>query len=204
MPKSDAQSRVDWQMLRERVARANLVIADATSLSHDRLEDILRKRALELAARKPEQAVLRTELQLLIVRAATDTFGLPMSNLLMTGRAVGMSKVPAQTSGALRGSIWFRGDVWSVYALETLMHLSGNPVNDEGWLVYLRIAGRKLALFVTEIVGTRDANSNDIMAAEDLASTPNQLVAGVLDGHIQVVELAALLSHPDLSKGANQ
>ncbi|MGF7177369.1 chemotaxis protein CheW [Azospirillum doebereinerae] len=151
---------VDWDVVRDRVARQSTAMDEAFSGRGPWADAILHRRAEELAERPDTAGQARPLVPLLLARGAATLYGLELRHLTHIVPLPRLARVPG-VSPAMLGVIAVGGKVMRLFDVDRLCGAASLPLpqegEDGGYAVILRTgAGRPAALRVGSVERAAD------------------------------------------------
>ena len=188
------QSKIDWNSVRERLARFQTQAGKSDILDRARLTEVFRQRAQRLAQRGRGVATRTARTPLIVFRLGNERFGIELTHVQQVFPRVTITPLPG-AGGLLLGVANLNGSLRSVIDLVGLL----NPLatrSDAGYVVLLRVGGKLLGMWVEALEGVRQIHLDELTAVDETASSPTGGFArGTTDDRILVLDPKSLVEH---------
>jgi chemotaxis signal transduction protein len=167
------------------------------SLASDQrvIDEVYRRRALRLAARRPAETVSAT-LPVLIVGVGPERYAIELSALAEVFPYRSCTTVPGAPP-ALLGVINVRGDIRAVADLRRLLGLTPGEDTPAGYVVMLRHTGSAMGLRVDRIEQVRQVDPVQLLPGTDGAAPihGSRFVKALTADTVMLLDAGAVLSH---------
>jgi chemotaxis signal transduction protein len=187
-------TQIDWNGVRERLARYEVQSADCETVDRDRLVEVFRQRARELERRGRHETTKVARIAVVAFRLGNERFGVPLADLQQVFPRVPITSIPGKRD-LLIGVANLDGILRSVIDLNLLLRSSTTHVED-GYLVLLRAGECSLAVSVEALDGVSEIDLDNLVAVDELISSKaGKLLKGITDNRIIILDTAAVISH---------
>jgi len=176
---------IDWEAVKGRLAASQLALDRALTVDESRLQDIYRRRAVQLAQRRVHAGASTTGLPWLVVTLGAERYGIALRDVVEAIPFARCTPVPGARSELL-GVINVRGEVRSVVDLARLLGLPKTEEKRAGYILLLRRQGQEIGLRVEQLEQVR------LLSFEEAAGPPSPYVKGRSEG-VLLLDTAALL-----------
>jgi chemotaxis signal transduction protein len=188
------RSQLDWDSIRERLARQQAQSADAGAMDCDRLAEVFRRRARDLERRGRHEAAKATRVPVVVFRVGKELFGIPLADLKQVFPRASITRIPGKRD-LLLGVANLCGAIRSVVDLSALM-LTSTAHSEGGYIVLMRVAERSPALWIESLEGVAEIDLAALAAVDEVASeSSGKLMRGITESRIIVLDTAAVISH---------
>jgi purine-binding chemotaxis protein CheW len=189
-----ARSQLDWDSVRQRLARHQAEAADSGPADRDRRADVFRRRARDLARRGRHERAKASRVPVLVFRVGTERFGVPLADLKQVFPRASITQIPGK-SKLLLGVANLNGAIRSVVDLNALLH-SCTTHSEAGYIVLVRAAERSLALWIESLEGVSEIDLAALVAVDEVASKASgKLMRGITESRIILLDTAAVINH---------
>lgn len=187
------RTAIDWATVHQRLARRNAAMEQAFAGTGPWAEQILRRRAEELAERPDSIADDRPAISLLLARGAATLYGLELRHLVQIVPMPRLARVPGAVP-AMLGVIAVGGKVMRLFDIDRLCGAASSPMpradGDPGHAVVLRtVGGRTAALRVRTVERVADIDPPRHAAPPEAGA----FIKAITGDRVAVLDMAALL-----------
>lgn len=183
---------IDWDGIKRRLAQAEQALAGALVFDEKRKNELLRRRADTLAARKGSLSRKEETQSLMIFLLGKERYGVDLASLRQVVPLDGLVPVPGTTDKIL-GVMNLRGEVGSVWDLARLMDLPKDDASLGGHVIVLK-AGFDVGLRVDYVEGRQEIETGTmILPGAGESTLPLQFLKGLTPERIHVLNTEALL-----------
>ncbi len=196
----DAPRRpIDWRAVYTRLEETQRVLGATASPSPDVVQQILRRRALALAAPLHDgQRATVERLDLLVFALASERYGMETAHVLEVFVLRGLTPVPC-TPAFILGVVNFRGRILPVVNVRKLLNLAGQELPERGLVVAVEAGGMTFGICADAVSGPRQVPAHEVApspAAYDGDRAP--FIRGVTADMVTVLDLEAVARDPRL------
>ena len=131
-------SQLDWDSVRERLARYQAQATDSGPMARDRLADVFRGCARDLERRGHHDTAKALRVPLVVFRVGKERFGIPLADLKQVFPHASITQIPGK-SNLLLGVANLSGAIRSVIDLGALL-LTSTTHSEGGYIVLVRAA----------------------------------------------------------------
>lgn len=178
---------MDWEQVHLKLQQNEQYLEQATHSHAEFRPQLLQQRAELLASRRAQKATLQSE-QYLICSVRQEYFGFAIKELRAVQKFSNCTHLP-QSPESLRGVIFFQGQMVSVIELAQLLKLTGQPLQSEGFVLFLR---------TSPVLGLRIEQIYDLISLppqQSRADDEQGFLRSVTSEGYQLVELRRFLKH---------
>jgi chemotaxis signal transduction protein len=185
-PASLIKERIDWQVVRNRLHANERVLEQALTPTAQRIDDVRRKRAVNLAQVGKETFLLSSGVPVLVFRLGQERYAIELKHVaevLPFGYHAPVPRSPPQ----FLGLISVRGELRAVVDLR---HFSSAEASASGVVLMLRrgTGNEQVGLKVDSVEELREIRPEEV--TEPAAGS---FVAGLTDGSIALLSVNAVL-----------
>ena len=184
-------SSIDWQEVRERLARRNAVLAQTFAGRGPWADAVLDRRAEELAEPPPAFDRESAGIPMLVARGAEMLYGLELRHLGQIVPMPRLARVPGAPHAVL-GVIAVAGRVMRLFDVDRLCGSgpgAGTEAEQPGYAVVLRTGGRPAALRLREVERVADI----VPPRTPAPAEAGPLVRAIAGDRMAILDMAALL-----------
>jgi purine-binding chemotaxis protein CheW len=185
---------IDWQQLRERLARARRATEESVRLSPERAREVMAERARTLARVPPRAPVADEVLEVVTFRLASERYAIETGHVREVVRFGDLTPVPGAPD-FLAGLLNLRGEILAVFDLRRFFGVADPGRGDLSRVIVLggdRAEFGVLADAVTEVATLRVDAVREPPAS--VAGPGRDYLRGVTADALIVLDGAALLS----------
>lgn len=179
------------------LASENQSLLDQRLPSQPHELEVLRKRAIHLAVLQKQETQTDDEMFLHVQLANEEHYGIPYLYLDEILRPRPITPIP-NTSGAIAGTIPYRGELIAVLDLGQLLDISEADQQDDydnAWMVVVKTNNMFMALLVNEVHGNFHYRPESLShSLNTTLEAPNAAIQGIFDGKIAILDLSTLLT----------
>jgi len=192
--------RIDWDAAKRQLAVAESALEKALTADADRIDEVYRRRAAQMAKRHAGRAGNARTITLLVFSLGTERYGIPISDLAEVLPSAKCTPVP-RAAAEIVGVINLRGELRSVIDLRRL--LSVPPAADEsaGSILMIRNRGDEAGLRVGEVEKVQTIREDEL-ASPDPGGASSPCIKGVGPDKIIVLNADAIRLHPVFGKSS--
>ncbi|AWB06388.1 chemotaxis protein (plasmid) [Azospirillum humicireducens] len=186
-----ADSAIDWQEVRGRLARRNAVLAQSFAGRGPWADALLDRRAEELAEPPPAFDRESAGIPMLVARGAETLYGLELRHLGQIVPMPRLARVPGAPHAVL-GVIAIAGRVMRLFDIDRLCGSgpgAGAEAEQSGYAVVLRTGGRPAALRLREVERVADI----VPPRTPAPAEAGPLVRAIAGDRMAILDMAALL-----------
>jgi chemotaxis signal transduction protein len=188
------RSQLDWDSIRERLARHQAQATDSGAMARDRLADVFQRRARDLERRGRHEKAQATRVPVVVFRVGKERFGIPLADLKQVFPRAPITQIPGKRD-LLLGVANLCGAIRSVVDLSALL-LTSTTHSEGGYIVLVRVAERSLALWIESLEGVAEIDLAALAAVDEVASeSSGKLMRGITESRIIVLDTAAVINH---------
>lgn len=185
---------IDWQVARDRLAKAKGALADALDPPPARVQAILMERARLLAEPHRSSRAASCDLDLLCFRIGKARYGIEPRYLHSVGRLGELTLLP-HVADHVRGLTAVRGEIVIVIDLARFHAQEVPGLIDLNHLVVLGVEAAEFGILVDEVDDLEKIASDGARLPAD-GMAPLAHVRGVTDTGLSVLDGAGLLAEP--------
>jgi purine-binding chemotaxis protein CheW len=184
---------IDWQAVKERLARSAAELEQASTVDPDRLAQIYRVRAEQLAARRSEEPRAAATRQVLVFSLAGEHYAFELACLTEVLPFARVAPVPGGPA-ALLGLINVRGELCSVVDLAQTLGLPPRETA-AGYVVMLRHAGLETGVRVDDVEKIAALDPATLLPLDEAATgLPARYVQGVTADRLMLLRAETVLA----------
>lgn len=185
--------RIDWKETRRKLAKAEEALSAALVPDERRTEDLLRRRAESLAARRSALPTTTTDTQpVMVFYLGRERYAVGLTYLLQVVPLSGLTPLPGATEGML-GVMNFRGEANTVWDLARLLELPEADASGPGHVLMMR-ADREVGFRVDYVEGRIEIDTAElILPRETEGSLPSRFLKGLTQDKIHLLDVEAVL-----------
>lgn len=151
---------VDWNVIRQRLARTVDILAAPDEMSADRARGVLEERARLLA--RPAAAPAPDDLLSLVTfRLAGEMYGVDTAGVREVFRLTDLALLPGAEPPATALTAW-RGELLMLLDLRQVLGLSERALNDLRQVVVIDTSAGVAGLLADEVIGTAQVRAGEI------------------------------------------
>lgn len=185
--------KFNWDSVRQRLAQSQAQIDDAEYVDRDRLHDIFRQRASQLAGRQRQAVATTSRIPVVVFRIKDERYGIELTHLEQVFPRLPITPVPG-TCQLILGLANLNGALRSVVDLSLLLRVPTTCT--EGHIALLRAAGRSLAVRVETFERVCEIDLNALAPMDEASSaSTGRFMRGMTDNRIIVLDAKALIEH---------
>jgi purine-binding chemotaxis protein CheW len=183
-----------WDAVRERLLAVDAQLAGSFAPDQSTIDEVYRRRALQLAQRQAGGTVSKT-FPVLVFRLGQEQYAIELSELAEVFAYSGCTQVPGAPP-VIAGVINRRGEIGAVVNLRRILDLqTEDPAI--GYVLMLRRHGAVLGFKVDRIEQVREIDPSQLISSGD-GTTPlahSAFVKGLTADTLILIDVAAALSH---------
>lgn len=183
---------IDWNGVKSRLAKAEQALAAALVFDEKRKDELLRRRADTLAARKSILPREKETQSVMIFLLGQERYGVDLASLRQVVPLDGLAPVPG-TPDKILGVMNLRGEVGSIWDLARLMDISKGEAAMGGHVLVLK-AEFDVGFLVGYVEGRQEIDTGAmIMPGAGESALPMRFLRGLTPERIHVLNAEALL-----------
>lgn len=187
-----------WSRLQQRLAAARQLQEEGLHISGERQQELLEKRARELARELQTGAAAGTYLQYVEFRLADETYGLSTVVVQEVCPLKELLSLPG-TPAFISGITLLRGEIVSVVDLRKFFDLPTRGITPVNRLLILRSPGLSFALLTDSVSGIRQIPAASLQTAlPTLEGIRQDYLAGITPDRTVILDGSRLLNDPRL------
>jgi purine-binding chemotaxis protein CheW len=187
-------NRIDWDAVRERLARFQSPGGDYGSQNGERRNKVFRERAERLARRGRQDAAQTARVPVVVIRVGSERYGIELSDVKQVFSRVPITHVPAM-GGLLLGVANLNGTLRSVIDLGVLLRVTTKR-SDAGYVLLLRASGKMLGVWVEAFEDVCQIDLDALEAMDEVATNPvGGFMRGMTNDRIAVLNTELFLDH---------
>jgi purine-binding chemotaxis protein CheW len=184
--------RIDWGEIRHKLAKAEQAISAALVSDDRRTEDLLRRRAESLAARRSALPTTTETQPVMVFCLGKERYAVGLPHLRQVVPLSGLTPLPGASEGML-GVMNFRGEVGTVWDLARLLELPQGDASAPGHVLVMR-ADREVGFRVDCVEGRMEIDARKlILACETEGALPMRFLKGLTADKIHLLDVEAVL-----------
>lgn len=189
---STTHSTIDWNTVRERLARFQTQVDAPGNTDSDLLNREFRQRAQRLARRGRGEAIRTARAPIIVFRLGNERFGIELAHVKQVFPRMAIAPLPGM-NGPLLGVANVNGSLRSVIDPGVLLNVPAMR-SDAGFIVLLSASGKQLGIWVAIIEGVCHVDLDRLTAVNEAASDASGgLIKGTTDDRIVVLDAGSLI-----------
>lgn len=154
-------SSIDWEEINTRIKKAEVLVQKGRRLTSKEKQDLLRKRALELASEAKTKQHEETMLDVLTFRLAYEVYGVENQYVMESFHLRNFTSLPGSPDYLL-GIVNFRGQIISITDLKKFFDLPDAGLSELNKVIILRNDNMEFGILADEITGIRKINKSEL------------------------------------------
>ena len=193
--------RIDWGEVKRKLARAEQALATALAFDERRTEDLLRRRAEFLAARRSARPMTET-LPVMVFSLGRERYAIGLTHLRQVVPPSGLTPLPGAPEGML-GVINIRGEVDTIWDLARLLALPQAEASGPGHVLVMR-TDREVGFRVDYVEGRMEIDAGKlILPHETEGALATRFLKGLTPDKIHLLDVEAVLGSILSETGGN-
>lgn len=148
-----AFEKINWDVIRQRIAAAEKALQEGFSPSSVQRQEILHARARELAREEPVESLPDEEIDVLEFILSGENYALEAAYVREVYTLKEITPLPCTPSFVV-GIVNIRGSIMSVLDIKKLLNFPEKGLTDQNKVIVLQDANMQFALLVDQVVGT--------------------------------------------------
>lgn len=188
------QPSVDWDELNNRIKESEKIVLRGKRMTLKEKQELLKKRALDLAAvTKPEQRQ-DTVFEVLTFRLASEIYGIENRYVRESFHLKNFTSLPGAPDFLL-GIVNFRGQILSVVDIKKFFDLPGSALSELNKVIILHNDNMEFGVLADEITGIRKVIKDEMQdELPTLTEIRKEYLAGITRDRLIVLEGDKLLN----------
>jgi len=184
--------RIDWEETRRRLAKADRALAVALVSDERRTDDLLRRRAESLAARRGVRPTTTDAQAVMVFCLGTGRYAVGLTHLRQVVPLSDLTPLPGAPDGML-GVMNFRGEVGTVWDLARLLELPQRDAPAQRHVLVMR-ATHNVGFCVDYVEGGMEIDvAKLILPHETEGALPMRFLKGLTPNKIHLLDVMAVL-----------
>ena len=184
--------RIDWGETKRKLAKVEQALATALVFDERRTEDLLRKRAESLAARRRAPATTTDARSVMVFFLGKERYAVELAHLRQVVPLAGLAPLPGASEGML-GVMNFRGEVGTVWDLARLLELPQAETATPGHVLVMN-ADRDVGFRVDYVEGRMEIDDAGVILPDTTEGIlPTRFLNGLTVDRIHLLDAEALL-----------
>jgi purine-binding chemotaxis protein CheW len=189
---TSVHNRIDWNVVRQRLARFASLDGKSDVTDADRMHTILHQRAEKFALRRRESAASADAVAFLTFHLGHQRVGIGLASVVRVFPREPITPIPG-TNKLLLGIANLNGSLHSIADLRMLLNLPAEG-HDGGSILLLRANRQLLGVWVEAVDGVTQIDSERLTAVDRAASeSTSRITMGVTDNRVLVLDAGLLL-----------
>jgi purine-binding chemotaxis protein CheW len=143
------QSRFDWDRIKQQLAQSQASLDDATCNSSQRLSEVFRRRAEQLARHNRRDSERGNGCRTIVFRLSGERYGIGLSHVVQVFPNVTCARVPG-AAAHLMGVAGLRGEVRSVIDLRYVLNLAVTS-DAKGHVLLVKAGSNEIGIWVESV-----------------------------------------------------
>ena len=184
--------RVDWGEVRRKLAGVERALSATLADDGKRVEELLRRRADYLAARRSTLATTADARPVMVFFLGTERYAVELAHLRQVVPLVGLAPLPGAAEGML-GVMNFRGEVGTVWDLARLLELPQGEAATPGHVLVMN-ADRDVGFRVDYVEGRMEIDAAGVILSDTTEGVlPMRFLKGLTVDRVHLLDAEALL-----------
>ncbi len=184
--------RIDWDEVKRKLAKAEQALAAALVSDERRTEDLLRRRAGFLAARRSVFATAAATQPVMVFCLGRERYAVGLTHLRQVVPLADLTPLPGSSEGML-GVMNFRGEVGTVWDLARLLEIPQAKAAAPGHVLVMR-TDREVGLRVDYVEGRMEIDPGKlILPHETEGALAMRFLKGLTPDRIHLLDVEAVL-----------
>lgn len=193
---NEERQRIDWGAAKQQLLAAEAALEKALVADPERIEEVYRRRAAQMAKRHTERATSAQSITVLVFSLGAETYGLSIADLAEVLPTTKCTPVP-RASAEIEGVINLRGELRSVIDLRRLLSLPPAADESASCILMLRNGGDEVGLRTGRVEKVQIIRLDELVSPEAGGGDgSSSYFKGLSPDKVIVLNAAALLSHP--------
>lgn len=186
--------RIDWGEIRRKLAKAEQALSAALVSDERRTEDLLRRRAESLSARRSARATAMATQPVMVFRLGRERYAVGLTHLRQVVPLSGLTPLPDASEGML-GVMNFHCEVGTVWDLARLLELPQAEASAPGHVLVMR-TDREVGLRVDYVEGRMEIDPGKlILPHETEGALATRFLKGLTPDRIHLLDVEAVLGN---------
>lgn len=195
---------IDWNAVRDRLAKAIAATDGALTLAPERARRILDDRARKLARVPPRPDPSAARMEAIAFVSHGERYALETRYVRAIGRIPFITRLPGAPEHVAGIAPW-RGAILPVLDLSALLQVPATPGSDRSKVVVMGAGQPEFGLIADELLEIADLRIDELAEPPDqFAAVGRDFVRGIGPDATIVLDGAALLDHPRLFFSAQE
>jgi purine-binding chemotaxis protein CheW len=196
LPPEENDESVDWAAIRAMLDDLGTLL-DGGEESPALYEQILQRRADQIAESSVEQQAEQEQLSILEMHLGKERYALPVQNVLTIAELQTLTPIPC-VPDFYRGLCNIRGKIYSVLDLEKYFGLVKNEAENPAkqMLIVVNGAGLEIGLIADSVTTVIDIPPNAFVSGQTIGYEASDAVSGVTQDGLVLLDIDALFSAP--------
>lgn len=185
-------ARIDWGEVKRKLARAERALSAALVSDERRTEDLLRRRAESLAARRSALTTATDTQPVMVFCLGRERYAVGLTYLREVVPLSGLTPLQGASKGML-GVMNFRGEVGTVWDLARLLELPQGDASASGHVLVMR-ADREVGFRVDYVEGRMEIDAGKLIpACETEGALPMRFLKVLTQDKVHLLDVEAVL-----------